>query len=325
MSSPVLELTQDLAFSADVISGLCLAGQKSLPSKYLYDELGSLLFDAITLLPEYGLTRADSRLLEQHASQVATALPGRVAVAELGSGTGAKTRYVLRALMSRHVQKSCLKYHPIDISPTALAACGAALEGLRGLKVEPIHASYLDGLGRVAADRTGSESLLVLFLGSTIGNFDFYAARQFVRDVREILRPGDAFLLGTDLVKPVPQMLAAYDDSLGVTAAFNLNVLLRINRELGGRFDLRQFQHEARYNDEESRIEMHIRSRIKQNVHIRAIDRTVRFERGETIWTEGSYKFRRSEILDMAVQSGFTVRGQWVDEEWPFANTLFGV
>jgi L-histidine N-alpha-methyltransferase len=171
----------------------------------------------------------------------------------------------------------------------------------------------------------GNESLLVLFLGSTIGNFEFHAAREFVRDVREILRPGDTFLLGTDLVKPVPQMIAAYDDALGVTAAFNLNVLARINRELDGAFNIRQFEHEARYNDEESRIEMHVRARVAQSVRIGAIDRTIRFERGETIWTEGSYKFRRPEILDLAVQAKFTVRGQWIDEEWPFANTLLGV
>jgi L-histidine Nalpha-methyltransferase len=321
MSSPVLQLTQDLSFASDVIYGLSRAGQKSLPSTYLYDELGSTLFDAITLLPEYGLTRADSRLLERHSSKIANLLPGRISVAELGSGTGSKTRLILQALARRRV----LKYHPIDISPTALDKCAAALEGIRGVQIEPFHASYLEGLQTAAARRAGDESLLVLFLGSTIGNFDFYAARQFVRDIRAILRPGDAFLLGTDLVKPVPQMLAAYDDALGVTAAFNLNVLSRVNRELGGQFNLRRFEHEARYNDEESRIEMHIRSRVEQSVHVRAIDRTVRFERGETIWTEGSYKFRRSEILEMAGQAGFAVRAQWIDEEWPFANTLLGV
>lgn len=320
MSSRALELTHDLTFASDAISGLVTAGQKSLPSTYLYDDLGSLLFEAITLLPEYGLTRADSRVLQRHAGEIATAMPGRVSVVELGSGTGSKTRYVLEALARRRA----LKYHPIDISASALEMCEAALGDIPGLQIEPLHASYMEGL-QTATRRFGNESLLVLFLGSTIGNFDFHAARRFLRDIHGILRPGDAFLLGTDLVKPVPQMLAAYDDALGVTAAFNLNVLARINRELGGQFQLRQFEHEARYNEEESRIEMHIRSRVAQSVHIRAIDRTVHFERGETIWTEGSYKFRRSEIVDMAVHAGFTVRAQWVDEEWPFANTLMAV
>jgi L-histidine N-alpha-methyltransferase len=319
MSSPALDLVQDTAFARDVTTGLARAGQKELPSSYLYDELGSILFDAITVLPEYGLTRADSRLLELHAGEIAQALPGRVSIAELGSGTGAKTRLILQAFARR------LKYSPIDISPTALAACAAALDGIRGLKIEPVHASYLEGLKIAAARRSRGEALLVLFLGSTIGNFDFRAARTFIREIHDILRPGDALLLGTDLVKPLPQMIAAYDDPLGVTAAFNLNLLSRINRELGGEFNARRFEHEARFNHHESRIEMHIRSRWAQDVAIAAIDRTIHFERGETIWTEGSYKFRRSEVADMAVQAGFTVRAQWTDQEWPFANSLLGV
>ena len=321
MSFPALAYTYDLAFARDVALGLGKSGQKELPSKYLYDELGSILFDAITVLPEYGLTRADSRLLERHSAEIAKALPGPVSVAELGSGTGSKTRHVLQAFAGRHP----LKYHPIDISPTALEKCHAALDGIPGVEIEPMHATYLHGLETAASRRSAHESLLVLFLGSTIGNFDFDPARRFMRDVRSILRHGDALLLGVDLVKPLPRMLAAYDDSLRVTAAFNLNLLARINRELGGDFSVRQFEHEARYNEEESRIEMHLRSRVAQTVRIAAIDRTIRFDRGETIWTESSYKFRRSEIADLAVQTGFTVRAEWVDKEWPFAETLLRV
>jgi uncharacterized SAM-dependent methyltransferase len=167
--------------------------------------------------------------------------------------------------------------------------------------------------------------MLVLFLGSTIGNFAASAAKGFLADVRGLLSPGDALLLGTDLVKPLPQMLNAYDDALGVTAAFNLNVLARINRELGADFDLRQFQHEACFNQEESRIEMHLRARSAQAVNIRAIDRQIRFKAGESIWTESSYKFRRTEIVDLALTTGFETLAQWVDVDWPFAETLMMV
>jgi dimethylhistidine N-methyltransferase len=318
MSARALDLTFDAIFAGDVTQGLSLAGQKELQSKYLYDELGSVLFDAITVLPEYGLTRADARLLQSSAGAIVGSFSQWLAIAELGSGTGAKTRWILEAA----VRRGPTNYFPIDISPTALEKCREALDEIAGVAITPIHASYLDGLKQASARRQPGEPLLVLFLGSTIGNFDSGPARKFLRETRACLRPGDGLLLGADLIKPVPQMIAAYDDPTGVTAAFNLNLLGRINRELDGRFDLRTFEHVARFNEEESRIEMHLRSRQAQSVRVGAIDRSFQFRAGETIWTESSYKFRTGEIAEMASQAGFTVQGQWIDREWPFAETL---
>jgi dimethylhistidine N-methyltransferase len=321
MSALAIAPLIDTEFASDVLAGLARPAQKELPSRWLYDELGSVLFDAITLLPEYGLSRADARLLEHHSASIAAAVPGNVAIVELGSGSGSKTRWVLEAFAKRQP----VDYFPIDISAKALARCVADLESIPGVRIVELHSTYLDGLTRAAARRAPGQRLLVLFLGSTIGNFDSVSARSFLRQVRDRLSSGDALLLGVDLVKPLPQMLQAYDDPMGVTAAFNLNVLSRINRELGGDFDLRQFAHQARFNHEESRIEMHLRARRRQVFNVRAIDREIRFAAGETIWTEGSYKFRRSEIIDMASAIGFEARAQWVDPEWAFAETLFRV
>jgi L-histidine N-alpha-methyltransferase len=308
-------------FAADVLAGLVNNGQKELSPRWFYDELGSTLFEAITLLPEYGLTRAEARLLQQHARAIAAAIPGNVAIAELGSGSGIKTRWVLEAFAERQP----LEYFPIDVSQAALRSCANALETIPGVSVVEMHATYLVGLASALAGRVAGQRMLVLFLGSTIGNFDAALAKGFLAQVRALLSPGDALLLGADLVKPLPQMLNAYDDAMGVTAAFNLNVLARMNRELDANFDLRQFRHEATFNQDESRIEMHLRSRLSQTVNIRAIDRQIRFEARESIWTESSYKFRRTEIVDLALLTGFETRAQWVDAEWPFAETLMMV
>jgi len=304
----------------DVAQGLSAKPQKSIPSQYLYDELGSILFDAITVLPEYGLTRADARVLRASAQSIIAALPQRdIAVAELGSGTGAKTRWVLEAAARRFQP---VVYHPIDISETAVRQCATVLENIEHITVAPQTATYLEGLEVITRQRNLHQGLLVLFLGSTIGNFDFTAARAFLTSIRRLLQPGDALLLGTDLVKPLPQMLAAYDDPTGVTAAFNLNLLGRINRELNANFNLRQFHHQALFNENESRIEMHLRSLVSQRINITALGQSFTFRAGETIWTEGSYKFRRGEINSIAGETGFSVRGQWIDQEWPFAETL---
>jgi L-histidine Nalpha-methyltransferase len=308
-------------FAADVLAGLSHSGQKELSPRWFYDELGSALFDAITVLPEYGLTRAEARLLRAHAPAVAAALSGAVAVAELGSGSGSKTRWILEAFAKRQA----VDYFPIDVSDAALRNCASVLDSIPGVRVKELHATYLNGLARALSDRPADARMLVLFLGSTIGNFDSAAARSFLARLRALLSPGDALLLGADLVKSLPQMLNAYDDPVGVTAAFNLNVLARINRELDADFDLRQFRHEACFNQEESRIEMHLRARTPQIVNIRAIDRQIRFKAEESIWTESSYKFRRTEIVDLALGAGFETRAQWIDREWPFAETLMTI
>jgi dimethylhistidine N-methyltransferase len=302
-------------FAAAVRAGLTREGQKSLPCQYLYDAVGTALFNAICLLPEYGLTRADDRLLRTHAADVARAVPGVTRVVELGSGDGIKTRHVLEALRCGKP----LRYYPVDVSATALEACRALLGGVAD--VRPVHASYLDGLTTAVARRSRAP-LLVLFLGGTIGNFNRAEALGFLRAVRRRLRPGDALLVGADLVKPEAQLLAAYDDPAGVTAAFNLNLLARINRELSADFGLDRFAHEARYDRRHKRIEMHLRSRSEQQVHIAALGLTIKFRRRETIWTESSHKFEVSEILAMAAGAGFRPAAQWIDEEWPFSETL---
>ena len=305
-------------FARDVRAGLTRADQKVLPCRYLYDDIGSALFEAITFLPEYGLTRADARLVGQHALEIVARVPGRVIVAELGSGTGTKTRAILERFESR-----LRAYYPIDVSRAALERCSRELAPLG--TIAPLELNYLEGLRQVAERRAAGATVLVLFLGSTIGNFEPEEAADFLAVVRACLEPGDALLLGTDLVKPLEQMLAAYDDPTGVTAAFNLNLLGRINRELDGDFDLRQFEHVARYDASAQRIEMHLRSRREQVVGIRKAELMVEFVAGETIWTEVSHKFRPEEIGRLARAASFRLERQWIDCEWGFAENLMRV
>jgi len=305
-------------FASDVRAGLTRAGQKELLSKYLYDDVGSALFEVISRLPEYGLTRADERLLRRHASEIVDRLATPVAVAELGSGSGKKARWVLEALCRR--QRTF--YYPVEISRSALAMCERELSDIDSISILGFEREYLDGLLEVAAQRKDDQHLFVLFLGSTIGNFDRPAGVNFLAEVRRILEPGDSLLLGTDLEKPSTQVLAAYDDELGVTAAFNLNLLARINRELDADFDLRQFSHMARINHQARSVEMHLRSKRRQTVSIPAAELDVEFLEGETIWTESSHKYSTEEIFQMARDAGFRCEAQWVDEQWPFAENL---
>jgi L-histidine N-alpha-methyltransferase len=311
--------TQSVAeLAANVRAGLTKHGQKELPSKYLYDSVGSGLFEVISVLPEYGLTRADERLLRRHSEDIVARLIPPTTVAELGSGSGKKTRWLLEAL-SRHQH---ISYYPIEISRAALTMCERELGDIDAVSIVGFEREYLDGLLEVAARRRKGEQLLVLFLGSTIGNFERPADVRFLHQVRRILQPGDALLLGTDLQKPVHQLLDAYDDPLGVTAAFNLNLLARINRELDADFALDQFEHLARFNPDASSVEMHISSRKKQTVSIPAAELSVTFLEGETIWTESSHKYSFGEILRIAGSAGFRCDAQWIDEEWPFAENL---
>jgi dimethylhistidine N-methyltransferase len=303
-------------FATEVQAGLATEGQKTLPCRYFYDDVGTALFQAISLLPEYGLTRADDRVIRVSAGELADLLRTPVAVVELGSGTGSKTRRILEALSKR----ASVTYYPIDVSLTALQCCRSELSDVA--EVVPVEASYLEGVTRAVSLRKPREQILTLFLGSTIGNFERTEMVPFLQEVRARLRPGDALLLGTDLEKSESRMTLAYDDPLGVTAAFNLNLLARINRELGGDFVIQEFAHQALYNSSERRIEMHLRSRRDQEVFIGAADIAVRFRRGETIWTESSHKFELSEVRSLAAASGFDCVRQWVDQEWPFAESL---
>ena len=305
-------------FAADVRAGLTQREQKELPSKYLYDTVGSALFEVICHLPEYGLTRADERLLQRHGSDIVDRLPTNIAVAELGSGSGKKTRQVLEALCRR--QRT--RYYPIEISRSALAMCERELSDIESVSIVGFEREYLDGLLEVAACRKGDQRLLVLFLGSTIGNFDREAGLEFLAEVRRILEPGDSLLLGTDLEKSESQLIRAYDDELGVTAAFNLNLLARINRELDADFDLRYFAHEARINRRARSVEMHLQSTRRQKVTIPAADLAIEFLSGETVWTESSHKYSLGEVCETALKTGFRCDAQWVDEQWPFAENL---
>ena len=305
-------------FAADVRVGLTRMGQKELPSKYLYDNVGSALFEVISHLPEYGLTRADERLLRRHADEIVDRVAGPVAVAELGSGSGKKTRWLLEALCRR--QRT--SYYPVEISHSALVMCERELSDIDSISIVGFEREYLDGLLEVAAYRKAGQRLFVLFLGSTIGNFDRSAGLKFLSDVRRILEPGDSLLLGTDLEKPSAQLIAAYDDELGVTAAFNLNLLSRVNRELGADFDLRQFAHVARINPDARSVEMHLESKGRQIVSIPAAEVVVEFLAGETIWTESSHKYSSDEVIETAREAGFRCEVQWIDEQWPFAENL---
>jgi L-histidine N-alpha-methyltransferase len=318
--APRTVLTPALSeFATEISVGLSHPGQKELPSKYLYDEVGSALFDVICLLPEYGLSRAGMRLVERHSHDIIGRLPAPVVVAELGSGSGQKTRWLLEALSRRQR----VNYYPIDISGSALSRCQQELGQMDMVSIVGFERAYLDGLQEVAARRREGEHIFVLFLGSTIGNFDRPAGDQFLREVRGILNEGDALLLSTDLEKPVAQLRLAYDDPAGVTAAFNKNLLGRINRELGGDFDLTTFEHLVRYDETERRIEMHLRSKVWQRITIRKAGFGFFMREGETIWTESSHKYKPQEVIQMGERTGYRCAGQWFDTEWQFAQNLF--
>lgn len=309
----------DEQFAEDVLRGLTSEPQKWLSAQYFYDEVGSALFEAIAALPEYGLTRADSRLLQRNAPEMIRFCAEPLHIIELGSGSGSKTRWMLDAEVARYGRA---RYTAIDVSASALEMCRAILSRVPDVEIETVKATYLDGVRAALRNRRSGERVLILFLGSTIGNFPLPDALQLLIELRGALEAGDGLLLGTDLTKPIDQLLLAYDDPAGVTAAFNRNLLAHINRELGADFDLRAFQHEARFDSEESRIEMHLRAVRGQTVWVEALDREFRFAAGETIWTESSRKFTVENVKQLGAESGFALREQWIDGEWAFAESL---
>ncbi len=265
------------SFAEDVRRGLT-AARKRLSPKYFYDALGSQLFEAICLLPEYYLTRAENEIFSLRAREIveaATAGGARVTLFELGSGSATKTRLIIEALLAR--QQSLL-YVPVDISASALEqGARVLLQEHARLRVEAFASDYHTALPRLAEHFEDESRALVLFLGSNIGNFPPAEAQALLLALRRVLRAGDALLLGADLKKEASLLDAAYDDPLGVTAAFNLNLLARINRELGADFDPRAFRHVGRYAEREGRVEMYVESRRAQSVRVAAIDFEVRF------------------------------------------------
>jgi L-histidine N-alpha-methyltransferase len=305
-------------FARDVREGLT-AMPKTLPPRWFYDELGSSLFDAICDLPEYYVTRAESEILTAHAAPIVASFGESFRLIELGSGSARKTRILLDAI----AEPSRVEYVPVDVDATMLEKSGRALlADYPGLRVTAIHADFARPSLALAPLPPTTTRTVVLFLGSTIGNLDPIAAVAMLRDLRASLRTGDALFLGADLRKSASILEPAYDDALGVTAAFNLNVLMRINRELGGHFEPRAFAHHAFFNDAASRIEMHLVSRESQRVTIDALGLTVSFDRGETIHTESSYKYAPETLAALARESGFAMERTWIDAAGWFVDGL---
>jgi len=302
------------SFAEDVQYYLSLT-PRQLPSRYFYDEVGSALFEAICRLPCYRITRTEQRMLAGLSGEI-FARAGRVStLVELGPGSGQK----LATLLSPD-SPAGITVHLIDVSSEALESACRALDAHPEVQVVPHHMTYESGLEEVARHARSEGRSLALMLGSNIGNFDPPGADALLRAVRAALLPGDSLLLGADLVKPEHELVQAYDDPLGVTAAFNLNLLARANRELGADFDLARFSHRAIWNAAASRIEMHLVSAERQHVRVPAASLDVMFDAGEIIWTESSYKYQPDGIEAMLNRAEFLVSGQWLDEG--FALTL---
>jgi dimethylhistidine N-methyltransferase len=301
----------------DVRRGLASKPKRFLP-KYFYDQLGSQLFEAICLLPEYYLTRAENEILERYADEIVSSVEGDTTLVEMGSGSASKTRLIIEALLRKQPE---LLFVPVDISASALdSSSRILLQSYPQLRIEAYAADYFAGLAELGKKVRGRT--LALFLGSNISNFDPPEALKFLRALRETLHDGDALLLGADLKKEREALEAAYNDALGVTAAFNLNVLARINRELGGNFDLRAFQHRAFYNAAVGRVEIYIESTREQTVSISQLEMEVQFAAGEQIHTENSYKYDLSDIAKLAGETGFTRARTWLDEGQQFSSNL---
>ena len=295
-----------------------VASPRRIPSRYLYDSLGSALFDAICELPWYRVTRAEMRLLSAHAPQVWKAVLPLDRLIELGAGDGRK----LAALLSgRPRSLAPPRVDLVDISASALDSAARAAAATGMTRIVTHLAAYEAGLQSACGPALRGRAL-VLFLGSNIGNFDPAAADALLLGMARCLRAGDALLLGADLVKPERELMLAYDDPLGVTAAFNRNLLVRLNRELGADFEPAWFGHRAVWNARESRVEMHLVSRRAQEVRIPAARVELKLQAGETIWTESSYKYRPEAVRRMLARCGFETSTQWVDSRAQFALTL---
>lgn len=320
----MIESTEVLqeAVRAEALKGLQVAAgsQKTLSPWLFYDQRGSQLFEDITRLDEYYLTRAERQIFAVHAKEIVASLGAPVSFVELGAGTSTKTGVLLCA--AARVQRDVL-YQPIDVSASALDEAGASLrERVPTVRVKPLVANYVTEGYTIARD--GNCRVLALYIGSSIGNFAPHEAIEILRNLRSQLRPGDGLLLGTDLRpcagKTVAQLEAAYDDAEGVTAEFNKNVLARLNRDLDADFDLEAFAHSARWNEAESRIEMHLESLVDQVVHVAG--ERIPFRAGETIHTENSYKFCEESLRAMLEAAGFNISRLWRDpQEW-FAVSL---
>ncbi len=300
----------------DVVEGLARQ-PKSLPAWLFYDAEGSRLFERITELPEYYLTRMERAILASHAREMLERAGNNLTLIELGAGTASKTRILIDTLFRRQLR---VDFYPVDVSRSALQIAMWQLNGdYPALRVHPIVADYTAGLAHIA-DMPGRK--LILYLGSSIGNFEPDEAAALLARIRSNLSPGDALLLGADMVKSADILVRAYDDAQGVTAEFNKNMLARINRELGGNFDLDSFRHIAVWNAARSRMEMYLGSACAQSVAVTALDFRVEFAAGERIHTENSYKYTDAMIADILTRSGFELEETWTDAQRWFAVHL---
>jgi dimethylhistidine N-methyltransferase len=307
-----------VTFGDDVFAGLC-AVPKRLQSKYFYDDVGSALFDAITLLPEYYLTRAETEILREWGWEIVRALGNPIEFLELGSGSAVKTRLLIEEAL--RVQ-DMLRYSPIDISGEALRASAETLvEAYPALRVSAYEGDYFTILGKPDLRRGGK--VLAMFMGSNIGNYTPAVARELLCAISKSLKPGDGLLLGADLKKDPRVLQLAYDDPTGVTAAFNRNLLARINRELGGTFEVRDFDHIARYENEEGCVASYLRARRAHDVRIEALGTTVHFEQGETIHTESSYKYSSGDLRALGRAAGLHMQRTWTDSQERFSVNLY--
>lgn len=299
---------------------------RQLPSRYFYDPLGSALFEAICQLPWYRITRAERRLLARCGRDILARLEPLSTIVELGPGSGEKlAALIVAGAVGLARRRRRLMLHLVDVSAAALDLAHRTLSELadvEDLEIVLHEATYEAGLTELAASPRLPGRTLALFLGSNIGNFDPPGADAFLRNIRAALATGDALLIGADLVKPERELLLAYDDPLGVTAAFNRNLLVRINRELSADFDVDAFRHRAVWNAAASRVEMHLVSTRRQRVRIPASLLEVEFDEGETMWTESSYKYEPEGLVRTLERSGFQRRDQWIDEADGFALTL---
>jgi len=306
------------SFADDVRRGLG-APYKRLSAKYFYDDLGSVLFDAITRLPEYYLTRAETEILRESGWEIVRELDAPLEFLELGSGSAVKTRLLVEEAL--RVQ-GVLRYDPIDISLEALRASAVTLvDAYPNLRIRAYAGDYFAVLA--SPELRFETKVLAMLMGSNIGNYEPENARALLRLVAKALRPGDGLLLGVDLKKDRSTLELAYNDPTGVTAAFNRNMLGRINRELGGHFDLTAFTHEAVYDEERGCVDSFLRADRAQDVAIDALGVIVAFESGERVHTESSYKFDEVELAKLGAASGFRPRKRWCDSGQRFAIQLF--
>ena len=305
-------------FAEDVRRGLSSSPKQLFP-KYLYDSLGSRLFDAICHVDEYYPTRAENEILTRHAHEMVAGIPDCRTLIELGSGSADKTRSIIEAMLHRQTE---LLFIPVDISVSALEKSSRALlAAYPSLQIEAYAADYLDGLA--AMQPLPSGPALMLFLGSNIGNFEKADALNFLLAIRRMLRPGDALLLGADLKKDRATLEAAYNDALGVTRAFIVNELARINRELGANFDLWAFGLRSVYNEEAGCVEVFLESLRAQSVTISGLEMSITFAAGEWIHMEHSFKFDADGLVEMGLQSGFGLEKTWLDSKGLFSSNLF--